>query len=420
MGKTKKRMTNKAIEYPKMRYVEVIPAEVEGERIICLRDPQNLSDNILAVSIETLRILSLFDGTKTVRDIQSLVMERFGELVLSDEIENLIKQLDEALFLESENFRDYKDRIESGFRDAGTREPSHAGLSYPGDPKELERWFHAFFSKAEETAPHKTAPGKLRGLISPHIDYGRGDVSYALAYRELLLENEADTFIIFGTSHYAEVDNPFILTRKNFMTPLGEAETDRKIIGKLDTACGWDLYEGEISHRTEHSIEFQVAFLQHIMNGKKKFRIVPILCNSFYRLVAEGRSPAEEETISGFLETVAGIVRDMGDNIFVIAGADMAHVGLKFGDKEPVNDLTLGKIKERDMLSLSFGEKMDAEGFYRSVEGEKDWRKVCGLSPIYATLATIDAERGKLLDYGQALEPDTGSVVSYASMGFYI
>ena len=42
------------------------------------------------------------------------------------------------------------------------------------------------------------------------------------------------------------------------------------------------------------------------------------------------------------------------------------------------------------------------------------------LSPIYATLATIDAGRGKLLDYGQALEPDTGSVVSYASMGFYI
>jgi AmmeMemoRadiSam system protein B len=408
-------MTNKTTEYPKLRYIEVIPAEVEGERIICLKDPQNLSDKILAVSIETLRILSLFDGTKTVRDIQSLCMERFGELVLSDEIENLIKQLDEALFLESENFRDYKNRLESGFRESGTREPSHAGLSYPGDPKELERWFRPF-SKAEV----RPRSARKWGLISPHIDYGRGGVSYALAYRELLRENEADTFLIFGTSHYAEVENPFIVTRKNFRTPLGEAETDRNIIEKLETECGWDLYEGEISHRTEHSIEFQVAFLQHIMNGKKKFRIVPILCNSFYRLVREGRSPAEDEMISGFLEAAAGIVRDMGDNIFIIAGADMAHVGLKFGDKEPVNDLTLGKIKERDMLSLSFGEKMDPEGFYRSVEEEKDWRKVCGLSPIYATLAAIDAERGKLLDYGQALEPDTGSVVSYASMGFYI
>lgn len=420
MGKTEKHMSNKTMEYPKLRYLEVIPAEVEGEKIICLRDPQNLSDNILAVSIETLKILSLFDGTKTVRDIQSLVMERFGELVLSDEIENLIKQLDEALFLDSENFRDNKKRLESGFRESGRRQPSHAGLSYPGDPRELERWFQAFLGKAEETRPRGEAPGKLRGLISPHIDYGRGGVSYALAYRELLRENEADTFIIFGTSHYAEVENPFILTRKNFVTPLGEAETDRKITGKLEDACGWDLYEGEISHRTEHSIEFQVAFLQYMLNNKKKYRIVPVLCNSFYRLVSEGRSPAEDEMISGFLEAVAGIVSDMGDNIFIIAGADMAHVGLKFGDKEPVNELTLNKIRQRDMLSLSFGEKLDAEGFYRSVEEEKDWRKVCGLSPIYATLAAIDAERGKLLDYGQALEPDTGSVVSYASMGFYI
>ena len=412
-------MTDKTTEYPKLRYIEAIPAEIDGEKIICLRDPQNLSDKILAVSIETLRILSLFDGRRTVRDMQTLIMERTGDLVPSDDIKNLIMQLDEALFLDSRNFEEYKNRIESGFREAGTREPSHAGLSYPGDPRELERWFKAFIGKAEETKPYEEAPGKLRGLISPHIDYVRGGVSYALAYRELLGESDADTFVIFGTSHYAEVENPFILTGKNFMTPLGEAETDRNIIEKLESACGWDLREGEISHRTEHSIEFQVAFLQHMLNGKRKFKIGPILCNSFHKLIKEGRSPSEDEMISVFLEAVAGVVKDMGDRIFIIAGADMAHVGLKFGDDEPVDDTTLGRIRERDMLSLSFGERIDREGFYRSVEEEKDWRKVCGLSPIYATLATIEAGRGKLLDYGQALEPDTGSVVSYASMGFY-
>lgn len=413
-------MTDKTTEYPKLRYIEAIPAEVEGEKIICLRDPQNLSDKILAVSIETLRILSLFDGTRTVRDIQTLIMEKTGDLVPSDDIKNLIAQLDEALFLDSRNFHAYKSRIESGFREAGTREPSHAGLSYPGDPRELERWFQAFLGKAEESKPYEAAPGRLRGLISPHIDYVRGGVSYAHAYRELLGESDADTFVIFGTSHYAEVENPFILTKKNFITPLGEAGTDRKIIEELESACGWDLREGEISHRTEHSIEFQVAFLQHMMNGKRNFKIVPILCNSFHNLIREGRSPAEDERIAVFLEAIAGIVRELGERVFIIAGADMAHVGLKFGDEEAVNDATLGRIRDRDMLSLSFGEKMDREGFYRSVEEEKDWRKVCGLSPIYATLATIDAERGKLLDYGQALEPDTGSVVSYASMGFYI
>jgi hypothetical protein len=71
------------------------------------------------------------------------------------------------------------------------------------------------------------------------------------------------------------------------------------------------------------------------------------------------------------------------------------------------------------MNSLKYSEKLDAEGFYRSIEEEKDWRKVCGLSSIYATLSTIEAKKGKLLDYDQALEPDTGSVVSFASMAFY-
>ena len=97
----------------------------------------------------------------------------------------------------------------------------------------------------------------------------------------------------------------------------------------------------------------------------------------------------------------------------------MAHVGIKFGDREPVDDRTLERIRERDILSLTYSEKLDAEGFYRSVEEEKDWRKICGLSPIYATLKTIQADRGKLLDYDQALEPDTGSVVSFASVGLY-
>ena len=413
-------MTDRTTEYPKLRYIEAIPAEVEGERIICLRDPQNLSDKILAVSMGTLRILSLFDGRRTVRDIQTLIMEKTGDLVPSDDIKNLITQLDEALFLDSRNFHEFKNRIESGFREAESREPSHAGLSYPGDPRELERWFQAFLGKAQESKPYEAAPGRLRGLISPHIDYVRGGVSYALAYRELLGESDADTFVIFGTSHYAEVENPFILTKKNYITPLGEAATDRNIIEKLESACGRDLREGEISHRTEHSIEFQVAFLQHMMNGKRNFKIVPVLCNSFHNLIREGRSPAEDDMIAVFLESVSGIVKDLGDRVFIIAGADLAHVGLKFGDEEAVNDATLGRIRERDMLSLSFSEKMDMEGFYRSVEEEKDWRKVCGLSPIYATLATIEAQRGKLLDYGQALEPDTGSVVSYASMGFYI
>jgi len=162
-----------------------------------------------------------------------------------------------------------------------------------------------------------------------------------------------------------------------------------------------------------------VAVLQYVLREKKNYKIVPILCNSFYNLVQEGKSPLEDKRISLFLESLSKIISELGDRAFIIAGVDMAHVGPKFGDRDKVDDITLRKIKERDINSLEYTERLDAEGFYRSVEEEKDWRKICGLSSIYATLNTLQAKRGVLLGYDQALEPDTGSVVTFASLGFY-
>ncbi len=406
------------IEYPKLRYVEAIPSEENGKKVVYLRDPQNPGGNVIAVSPSAVIALSLFDGEKSVEEICGILSQRFGGDVRKEDIENIVSKLDEALFLDSPRYREYINGIEREFREAEVREAGFAGLSYPSSADELGEWFGRFLEEAGgENGNGET--GKLKGIVSPHIDYSRGGVSYARAYATLP-ESEADVFIIFGTSHYGQVDNPFILTKKNFRTPLGEAKTNGEIIERLEAACGWNLFEGELSHKTEHSIEFQVAFLQYMLGGKRDFTIVPVLCTSFHRMVTEGSSPSEDERVSKFLGEMKKIISGLGERAFIIAGADMAHVGLKFGDNDRVNDETLGVIRERDLASLAFGENMDAEGFYRSIESEKDWRKICGLSPIYAALSTTGAKRGVLLDYDQALEPDTGSVVSYASMGFYL
>jgi len=162
-----------------------------------------------------------------------------------------------------------------------------------------------------------------------------------------------------------------------------------------------------------------VVFLQYLYSKIKKIKIVPILCNSFHNFIQNEKSPKEDENSSKFLKKISEIINSKEKSVFIIAGADMAHVGLKFGDPEPVDGTMLRWIRQRDALSLSYAEKIDAEGFYKSIEEEKDKRKICGLSPIYAFLSTINAIEGKLIDYDQAIEPDTGSVVSFASMGFY-
>ncbi|MEM7008754.1 MAG: AmmeMemoRadiSam system protein B [Thermodesulfobacteriota bacterium] len=407
------------IDKPKLNPIEAFPVEHEGQRLICLRDPNNVSDKVMLLSRETVYIISLFDGQNTIEDIQKECEEKFGERIPDQELAQLIGQLDDALFLDSKRFSDHQNKIAQDFYTSIVRPSSQAGLSYPIEKAELVEWFEKFFKEAQHKEPFEKPVGTLKGLISPHIDYTRGGHLYAKAYRELDESCSADTYIIFGTSHYAQVDNPFILTRKSFETPFGIAESDSEIIDRLETQCNWDLFEGEIAHRTEHSIEFQVAFLQYVLGEQKNYKIVPILCNSFFSLVQEGKSPSQDERVSKFLDSFSKIINELGDKAFIIAGVDMAHVGPKFGDREEVNEEILTKIEQRDIRSLEFSEKLDAEGFYRSVEEEKDWRRVCGLSSIYATLSTINADNGKLLGYDQALEPDTGSVVSFASLGFY-
>lgn len=404
------------MEYPKLRFIDAFPVEHEGGKYICLKDPQSSNGNILLVPPQVVNILSYFTGKNSIVDIQLSILKQYGELIEKEHIIELVGQLDEALLLDSEKYRDHQNKLEQEFRDSKIRESSHAGLSYPKNPAELKSWIDGYF---KNNVNKSALSEKVVGIVSPHIDFSRGGKSYAKAYSELAGDDECETFIIFGTSHYASVENPFILTRKNFSTPFGEVEVNIELIDELEKSCGWDLYEGEIFHKSEHSIEFQVVFLQYLFVSKRQFKILPILCNSFYKHIQDGTSPVEDKQTSIFLNCVKEFTHRLGDKVIVIAGADLAHVGTKFGDKEAVNDSTLRWIKERDSLSIKRSENLDAEAFYRTVEEEKDKRKICGLSSIYALLSVIDAKQGKMLDYGQALEPDRGSVVTYTSMGFY-
>jgi len=406
------------MEKPRLTNVEAFPVEYQGQNRICLRDPRAINGKALFISQEALFIISHFDGRHDILKIQEKYFQNFGRILYKAEVEEIIRTLDDSLLLENENYFNNKQKILDKYQASEIKESHHARISYPNDPTELRNWLNGFFEEIKCVhEPEKAGKvNSIKGIISPHIDFNRGGKSYAHAYKELSNISNEPTFLIFGTSHFTESTNPFILTKKKYSTPLGNAEVDSNIIKIIESSFDWDIYEGEIAHLTEHSIEFQVVFLQYLFSNRLK--IVPILCNSFHQYIEKGVSPATDYKITEFLNTVRSIIKSYPE-VYLIAGADLAHVGKRFGDKESVDDKTMNWIKERDLLSLSFSEKIDAENFYNSIKEEKDIRKICGLSPIYSLLSTIDAREGVLLDYDQALEPETGSVVSFASMVFY-
>jgi len=144
-----------------------------------------------------------------------------------------------------------------------------------------------------------------------------------------------------------------------------------------------------------------------------------VLCGSFHEAIEKGISPMEIKSIQQFIEALKESVSSLGEEVCFIASADLAHMGLQFGDRDGMNEYGLRVLAQEDQEMLEYVEKLDGEGFFSSILKERDRRRICGLPAIYTMLKVLEAKEGRLLRYGQAYTPETQSVVSFASLGFY-
>ncbi|RMG48511.1 MAG: AmmeMemoRadiSam system protein B [Acidobacteria bacterium] len=408
------------MSYPKLRTnIDVIPVEHRGQRLICLRDPLGFNSGPVFLPLETLDILRLLDGQHSIVDIQAEWMRRRGELLFREEIENLVRQLDEHLLLNSPRFQAVKQDIERAFVASSVRKAAHAGESYPADPSALrQRLGECFTAEGGPGEPeHFATQNALRGIIAPHIDLRVGGPCYGWAYKQLAEYSLAETFIILGTSHY-ETETLFVPTRKDYETPLGVVKTDRAFIAALERHYGGSIADDDTAHRVEHSIEFQVLFLQYLYENRRPIQIVPILCGSFHEMIFNKRSPLKDPRVRRFVEALVHTMSQYEKPTCFIVGADLAHIGPKFGDPFPAQGM-LDRIEREDRALLQLIEALDAEGLFQLISRDEDRRKICGFPPIYTFLAATDAPFGRLLNYQQWSEEATRSAVTYASMAFY-
>jgi AmmeMemoRadiSam system protein B len=224
--------------------------------------------------------------------------------------------------------------------------------------------------------------------------------------------------VILGTSHTVS-KNPFILTEKDFQTPLGTVSTDRELVQSIYEKYYYaDLYEDELIHKYEHSIEFQTVFLQYLFGERKDFQIIPILCSSYHEIVEDDKLPIEVPAISDFISILKDVIIQSGKSVCFIASADLSHLGKRFGDDLSISSGLLSLVEAKDLKMLEHVENLDADAFFASVKDDDDDRKICGLSPIYTMLKVMNADKGQLLKYNQATEYDSDSVVSFASLSF--
>jgi AmmeMemoRadiSam system protein B len=304
--------------------LDFMPSPVEDRPGLLIRDSFHYSDAVLIIPPPLVQCLACFDGQQTQLDLRAALVEVTGQLQVSEIEEQLIDVLTRSGFLEEEVFFEMKRQRQREFAEAPARSPSHAGSAYPNDPGELRETMNDWMG--EEASPD-SSPGASSGLIgiaAPHVSPSGGYESYRAAYRLLGPQYKDRTFVILGTSHYGMPER-FGLTRKPYVTPWGESRIDNVLIDELVRKAPDAIAMEDYCHAVEHSIEFQVLFLQSIFGADVK--ILPILCGSYAQSIYRGGKPEDDENVKRFLGALGEIGAREGDRLLWVLGIDMAHMG---------------------------------------------------------------------------------------------
>jgi MEMO1 family protein len=398
---------------PRLRTnLDFMPSPVKDRPGLLIRDSYRYSDSTLIVPPVLVRCLALFDGLHTDLDLRQTLFDLTGDLRVGDVGRNLVESLGAAGFLEDERYARLKDERQTAFREAPKREPVHSGTAYPEDTAGLQGVLAGYLRDGKGPSPDPS----LAAIAAPHVSPEGGWQCYQAAYRLLGPQYRDRTFVILGTSHYGEPER-FGLTRKPFVTPLGEAITDVALVDALEREAGPAVNMEDYCHAIEHSIEFQVLFLQHIYGPD--IRILPVLCGPYGHSLYEGGKPEEDEKVRRFLGALGEMAAREGNRLFWILGVDLAHMGRRYGDQfaASADEGEMAMVTVRDKSRIERVTESDAEGFWDLVQEHHDDLKWCGSAPIYTFLKAVRPVRGRLESY-QQWNIDEQSVVSFGALSF--
>ncbi len=388
---------------------------IEGINHIVLIDEYGYAQEPAVFGEILLVILQQIDGKITFEDLHGWVKENINSNLTIDTIKNPIEELISRGFFKTEDYFEFKDNFNKELNSGTTRFPICAGTSYSNDKEKLEKEIDDIFAAQFVDGYAQNA----KAIIAPHIDFRIGDEAhkvYASAYHAIK-DSDPDIVIILGTCHrYSNAH--FMLTNKNYLTPLGEAQTNKDIVKYLlDNTNNQIAIIDEMAHLTEHSVELQTVLLQRIF-AEKDITYVPVLTGSLHEYLAVNGKPTANKQLMDFISKINNIKNLFNKNVLIVASVDFAHIGRKFGDDYNA-EFYLDTVKEEDSKLLEFIKDGNSDNFLNKISSDKDKWKICGTSPIYLMMQILNNSKGKVLNYGQWNETETLSAVTFASVAFY-
>ncbi len=258
------------------------------------------------------------------------------------------------------------------------REPAVAGMFYPSDRKILHELVTSLISGSGRQSDES-----VTGIVSPHAGYVYSGAVAGAAFASA--PDNVENVVVIAPPHRYPVTGASVFDGEGYETPLGILPLQREITSRL-LGAGLTFQPG--AHRSEHSAEVQLPFIQVRWP------------DSSVAVILQGSVSAD---YSGQLaEIISEAVRGF-NNTLVIASSDLSHYH-----------------------SLAEAEKMDMKIIDAFVSGNpsnmeealQEGAEACGTGPILTLMnyaARFKQTRfGKIMwETSAAASGDSSSVVGY-------
>lgn len=274
--------------------------------------------------------------------------------------------------------------------DKKIRQAAVAGSFYPGSQSALSGMLANFLKSAEnEELPNIT------GLVSPHAGYIYSGGVAACSYKQVE-GKKYESIIIIAPSHSDYFDFSAVFDGRAYQTPLGIVEVDMERAIRLagDGTHKSSIRLSDFGHRSEHSLEVQLPFLQTVFEN---FKIVPVVMGS-----------QNKKNIESLGNAIGSIFKD--ENVLVIASTDLSHYH------------NYNTAVSLDSSVIDYINSFDPVRFTDAVTSEKV--EMCGGGPVAAAMIAskmLGANSSKVLCYKNSGDTsgDRSAVVGYLSAAFY-
>jgi len=261
------------------------------------------------------------------------------------------------------------------------RGPAVAGRFYPANPERLRADIESYLISDKKTRA-------IAGMV-PHAGYMySGKVAGAIFSRLEI----PDRCIVLGPNHTGRGHPLAIMKEGAWRTPLGELSIDSDLAENLMREFP-ALSEDSGAHRSEHSIEVEIPFLQ-VCRPDVKFVPIAIGTGQLALLEQLGQSLAE-------------VLKKSKDPALIIASSDMNHY----------EDDATTRVKDRKAIDKILA--LDAPGLYETVMNESI--SMCGFGPAVAMLTAarrLGAHKAELIQYATSADVsgDPSLTVGYAGI----